>query len=174
MQEELCICYMSHVSQFFCCRGTESLGARLVDGPGKCAGRVEIMHEGQWKKVDKKQWTKTNSDTVCKQLKCGNARKSASSENFSPGLSDFLQKTVTCTSSASNISMCSIGDLNNSIDKKEALGITCEGESAFLCLSVLSFDLLLLYLTVILQFHTVNYIWACPLSITCVNLEWPK
>nr|XP_020473604.1 scavenger receptor cysteine-rich type 1 protein M160-like [Monopterus albus] len=78
-----------------------SISVRLMDGPGKCAGRVEIQHEGRWKRVNKNKWTDTSSDVACKQMNCGKQRKS-SNEIFSKGSGDFLTKAVTCQPNASS------------------------------------------------------------------------
>ena len=129
-----------------------------MDGPGKCAGRLEIHFEGKWQKVDEEQWVDSYSNVVCQQLKCGNARKSQSTEKFSMGSSQFLRKKITCNAGVKHISECTVKDLSNSQGDREAVGIICAGESSFLSLSVLPFDLLLLSLTVILHFHTVSYI----------------
>lgn len=104
---------------------------RLEDGPGKCAGRVEIQYEGGWKRVNKNGWTDNNSNTVCKQLKCGSNRKTEpKDEKFSQGSADFLPKTVDCKSSTSRISDCITEEkpTDNLREEKEAVGITCESE----------------------------------------------
>uniref|UniRef100_UPI003AAB80D5 scavenger receptor cysteine-rich type 1 protein M130 n=1 Tax=Centroberyx gerrardi TaxID=166262 RepID=UPI003AAB80D5 len=95
---------------------------RLSDGLGKCAGRVEINHKGQWKRVDKNRWTDTNSDKVCNFLKCGNAKRS--SDKFSKGSAQFLDKILTCNSDSKNISDCFTNQLNSA--QREAVEITCE------------------------------------------------
>ncbi|XP_028265910.1 scavenger receptor cysteine-rich type 1 protein M160 [Parambassis ranga] len=105
---------------------SDSVNAKLVDGPGRCAGRLEIMHEGQWKRVHGDKWDDKISNIICSQLKCGNAR-TENPEKFMAGSGDFL--TVTCSSvQKSNISECQIDKLQSSIqrDNKRAVGITCE------------------------------------------------
>ncbi|XP_040009026.1 antigen WC1.1 [Xiphias gladius] len=102
-----------------------SIAVRLTDGPGKCAGRLEIQHEGGWRQVDKNGWTDINSDTVCKQMKCG--RNSASLEKFRQGSGDFLRHIVSCNSSDSHISACFTNKMsNNAFGKEETVGITCQ------------------------------------------------
>ncbi|XP_053173316.1 antigen WC1.1 [Scomber japonicus] len=103
------------------CEG--SVNARLVDGPGKCAGRLEIHFEGEWQNVDKAQWVDSYSNVVCQQLKCGDARKS---EKFSMGSSPFLRKKITCNAGVKHISECTVKELSNSQGDREAVGIICE------------------------------------------------
>ncbi|XP_042265863.1 scavenger receptor cysteine-rich type 1 protein M130 isoform X3 [Thunnus maccoyii] len=102
---------------------SDSIQVNLTDGPGKCAGRLEIKYDGQWKKVSKNLWAEENSDTVCKQLECGKAKEAHSTEKFSAGSNQFLQKKVTCKK-ASKISECKIHDGTSS--EKEAVGIICK------------------------------------------------
>lgn len=99
---------------------------RLADGPGKCAGRVEIQYEGLWQRVRKEEWKDANSDAVCRELGCGNKRDLT---EFCKGSVKFLAKTVTCANTAKKISECETADIAQPNDKEvEAKGITCEGE----------------------------------------------
>ncbi|XP_034551085.1 scavenger receptor cysteine-rich type 1 protein M160 [Notolabrus celidotus] len=104
-----------------------SVDVRLVDGPGICAGRVEVNYNGQWQRLDKKSWSDANSDTVCRQLKCGIMRKKSNpEEKFSQGSGDFLTMDVECQSNVANISECKFNKQKVNADrKKEAVGITC-------------------------------------------------
>ncbi|XP_045911254.1 scavenger receptor cysteine-rich type 1 protein M130 isoform X2 [Micropterus dolomieu] len=103
-----------------------SIDVRLADGPGKCAGRVEIKHKGQWKRVRKSNWKETNSDAVCSQLKCGNKGKSNSSEKFSKGSGGFLDNKVDCSGNAANINECFEKNQQHSDKEDEPVGIICE------------------------------------------------
>ncbi|CAJ1055417.1 scavenger receptor cysteine-rich type 1 protein M160 [Xyrichtys novacula] len=106
---------------------SDSITARLVDGPGICAGRVEIQHQGKWRRVGKTSWTDANSDTVCRQLGCGNKRKSSTSaEKFSQGSGEFLSLTVQCGPNNDHISECKISAKSRTPGENEAVGITCE------------------------------------------------
>ncbi|XP_036068530.1 scavenger receptor cysteine-rich type 1 protein M160-like [Oryzias melastigma] len=47
---------------------SESVKFRLADGPGKCAGRLEVQHGDEWKRVAKSGWDEENSDNICQRL----------------------------------------------------------------------------------------------------------
>lgn len=113
---------------------------RLEDGPGKCAGRLEIQYEGRWKQVYEQNWTDTNSNTVCKQMNCGNKHLSPHRDKFIHGSGDFLTKTVECNTEASTIHECFPNNPKGP-SKSEAVGITCEGEYfLFVCPKTLAYS----------------------------------
>ncbi|XP_024655050.2 scavenger receptor cysteine-rich type 1 protein M130 [Maylandia zebra] len=105
---------------------SDSVEVNLADGPGRCAGRLEIKHEGQWKKVPAKEWTEAQSAAVCKQLQCGEKGKT---EKFSQGSGSFLSITCPRNKKISKISECLTENSNNQFSDREteAAGITCEG-----------------------------------------------
>lgn len=82
---------------------SESLELRLEDGPGRCAGRLEVKVEGEWKRVSKDGWTDSYTKLACNQLKCGDNGKVKSGE-FSEGTEDFLK--FTCGDNAKKLSNC--------------------------------------------------------------------
>ncbi|XP_026189180.1 scavenger receptor cysteine-rich type 1 protein M130 [Mastacembelus armatus] len=105
----------------------DSIQVRLMDSPGKCAGRVEIKHEGKWKQVDVKGWADTNADIVCEQLNCGKQRKN-SNERFSQGShpQEFLSKHLNCDPNVVDISECFKDSSIPTNTVRETVGITCE------------------------------------------------
>ncbi|XP_041655928.1 scavenger receptor cysteine-rich type 1 protein M130 isoform X1 [Cheilinus undulatus] len=108
-----------------------SLDVRLEDGPGTCAGRLEIKHKGQWLRVNDKTWKSPNSDVVCRHLNCGNERKPISPDvKYSKGSGGFLDVTITCADNAEHISECKVISPNpnqpTSQREREDVWITCE------------------------------------------------
>lgn len=65
----------------FNCPHQEDVGAaceipeivRLVDGPGRCQGRVEVKHQEQWGTVCKIDRGLLAAKVICRQLGCGRA-----------------------------------------------------------------------------------------------------
>ncbi|XP_029579848.1 scavenger receptor cysteine-rich type 1 protein M130 [Salmo trutta] len=81
-----------------------SVKVRLSDGPGRCAGRVEIQYEGVWKSVRASNWNDENSKVFCNQMICGDAL--TDTDSFIQGTSQVLNNEVTCSSDSKSISNC--------------------------------------------------------------------
>uniref|UniRef100_A0AAZ3QS54 SRCR domain-containing protein n=1 Tax=Oncorhynchus tshawytscha TaxID=74940 RepID=A0AAZ3QS54_ONCTS len=97
---------------------------RLVDGKGRCSGRVEIYHSGQWGTVCDDDWDMNDAAVVCGQLGCGSART-----YFGQGSGPIWQDDVGCSGSVCSITQCphtggGTHDCNHSNDA----GVICSGK----------------------------------------------
>lgn len=105
---------------------------KLVDGPGPCAGRLEIqMNEGGVSaRVADSQSIRNSLPQICRLLGCGNKVREVE-EKFGPGSSEFFPFTVKCGAQPANFSDCI--EYQNAISilrNPEALMVTCEGVCA--------------------------------------------
>ncbi|XP_056872005.1 scavenger receptor cysteine-rich type 1 protein M130-like [Takifugu flavidus] len=94
-----------------------SESVRLYNGTGRCSGRVEVYHDGEWGKICNNHWSHETAEMVCKELNCG-APKSFQ-EKFNYGDSNRRGVTATCSGSVTSISQCTL----------QHYGGTCEGVS---------------------------------------------
>ncbi|XP_074427291.1 scavenger receptor cysteine-rich type 1 protein M130-like [Larus michahellis] len=101
---------------------------RLEDGGGRCAGRVEVKHQGQWGTVCDDSWDTNDAAVVCKQLRCGSAVKAHAEAHFGPGSGPIWMADVECHGTESALSDCtSIEDFRQYCDHSEDAGMTCSG-----------------------------------------------
>ncbi|XP_036431269.1 deleted in malignant brain tumors 1 protein-like, partial [Colossoma macropomum] len=111
------------------CAG-KNYSVRLVDGGSRCAGRVEVLHRGQWGTVCDDNWDMRDAAVVCRELGCGEAVDVLIDAHFGPGLGPIWMNEVDCSGSESTLKNCrSAGwDKHNCNHSKDA-GVVCSGSS---------------------------------------------
>lgn len=102
---------------------------RLENGPGRCAGRVEVLYNHQWGTVCDNGWSLAEAAVVCRQLGCGTAVSAPGSAHFGQGSGRIWLDSVNCTGTEATLSECQARPWgSNSCDHHEDAGVVCSGD----------------------------------------------
>ncbi|XP_068593299.1 scavenger receptor cysteine-rich type 1 protein M130-like [Cebidichthys violaceus] len=91
---------------------------RLVGGDSRCAGTLEMKHEGDWRPVDGFEWTLKEAAAFCRELDCGFAVSMGWREKSSRRSVWFIN--TTCVQSGSALKDCVM-----SVSSSSILDLTC-------------------------------------------------
>ncbi|KAM6326881.1 LOW QUALITY PROTEIN: scavenger receptor cysteine-rich domain-containing protein DMBT1-like [Alca torda] len=115
--------------KFQCTNTNTPARLRLENGPGRCAGRVEVLYNYQWGTVCDNGWSLADAAVVCRQLGCGTAVSAPSSAHFGEGSGRIWLDSVNCTGTEATLSECQARPWgSNSCDHREDAGVVCSGD----------------------------------------------
>jgi len=102
---------------------------RLVGGHSPCAGRVEVLHRGQWGTVCGDDWDMADAAVVCRELDCGEPVDALSDAHFGPGSGPIWMGGTHCTGSESTLKNCGSPGWNiHACTHNSDAGVICSGE----------------------------------------------
>ncbi|KAJ1131093.1 hypothetical protein NDU88_009436 [Pleurodeles waltl] len=110
---------------------TDQEPIRLVNGPSRCAGRVEIFYRNRWGPVCDDSWDTRRGEVVCRQLDCGVVLSAPGNAAFGFETDQFWLDDVNCNGTESKLSDCQTrpwGQHNCRI--REAASAVCSGDLA--------------------------------------------
>ncbi|KAE8587953.1 hypothetical protein XENTR_v10022222 [Xenopus tropicalis] len=105
---------------------SESLLIRLVDSPHRCAGRVEVYHQGEWGTICDDSWDKADANVVCRQLNCGHAISISTMSHHETGKGTAWLSGINCTGSETALWQCPFNSWGqHSCTKKQDARVNC-------------------------------------------------
>ncbi|XP_071378220.1 scavenger receptor cysteine-rich domain-containing protein DMBT1-like [Centroberyx affinis] len=93
---------------------------RLVNGSGRCSGKVEVYHSSQWGVLCGDGWDRPSADVVCRQLGCGDVVKLYHSDPR-----NTTEFNMSCSGQESSVKQCIVERVDS--------GCSLNGNAAVVC-----------------------------------------
>ncbi|KAJ8264205.1 hypothetical protein GJAV_G00146430, partial [Gymnothorax javanicus] len=100
--------------------------SKLIDGPDRCSGRVELQCLGTWGTVFDACWDSRASNVLCEQLTCGTAVAVLGQAWFGKGSGQTRGDVFDCHGNETSISQCAISSWSRAVfSDTEVAGVIC-------------------------------------------------
>uniref|UniRef100_A0A8C2E5G9 SRCR domain-containing protein n=1 Tax=Cyprinus carpio TaxID=7962 RepID=A0A8C2E5G9_CYPCA len=114
--------------QALCLSLLDVIHVRLVNGNSPCAGRVEVLHRGQWGTVCHDSWDMPAAAVVCRELDCGEPVDALGDAYFGQGSGPIWMSVLTCLGTESTLKNCGSAGWNKPVcTHNHDAGVTCSG-----------------------------------------------
>ncbi|NXO29799.1 DMBT1 protein, partial [Cisticola juncidis] len=101
---------------------------RLESGGDRCAGRVEVFHDGKWGSVCDDYFNMNSANVVCRQLNCGQALSVLGLSYYGPSGKIIHLDDVQCRGTESHLWDCRhAGWGKHNCGLNEDVGVICSG-----------------------------------------------
>ncbi len=105
------------------------MNVRLVNGNSPCAGRVEVLHRGQWGTVCQDSWDMADAAVVCRELDCGEPVDALGLAHFGQGSGPIWMSVLLCLGTESTLKNCGSAGWNKPVcTHNHDAGVICSGE----------------------------------------------
>ncbi|KAK7906858.1 hypothetical protein WMY93_015470 [Mugilogobius chulae] len=109
---------------FLSCAGVQPL--RLVNGTGRCSGRVEMFHDGVWGTVCDDEWDIREAEVVCRAMDCGTPQMATTSAFFGQSEGNIWLDDLNCLGNESSLVHCQHPPFGeNNCGHGEDAGVIC-------------------------------------------------
>ena len=110
---------------------------RLVGGPNKFDGRVEVYYNGEWGTVCDDGWDLNDAQVVCNELGYGTATAAKHWAAYGEGSGPIWLDDVNCVGTESFISYCSHnGWGSHNCDHREDASVNCRPGNLTCCYTI--------------------------------------
>ncbi|KAM9331036.1 CD5 antigen-like, partial [Gastrophryne carolinensis] len=112
-------------------RCREPFQLRLVNGPSRCVGRLEIYRDGKWGSVCDDLWDDKDANVTCKQLKCDSCQPYVRGrKRFGQSDGKIWLDDVECTGDEESLEKCKHRVWGyHDCSHAEDVSIYCSGQS---------------------------------------------
>lgn len=86
---------------------------RVVNGSNRCNGRVEVYHDGNWKRACSSDWRREEAEVLCKEVNCGSPVSQTEVPYFGDA-HDLVGLKATCFGNETSLSKCRLQEFKES------------------------------------------------------------